>query len=75
MWPSRKEEEVSIQEALAEGNECLCVCACVRMCVRMSMPGSMSAQGGVSGLSGDLLCTHYAHLRGTFLFFFFFFKL
>ena len=48
----------------------LCVCACVRMCVCMSMPGSMPAQGGVSGLSGDLLCTHYAHLRGTFLFFF-----
>lgn len=82
MWPSQKEEEVSVQEALAEGNECLCVCVrecacvcarmCVRMCMCMSTPGSMSAQGGVSGFSGDLLCTHYAHLRGTFLFFFLF---
>ena len=26
MWPSQKEEEVSVQEALAEGNEGLCVC-------------------------------------------------
>ena len=74
MWPSQKEEEVSVQEALAEGNECFCVCVCTRMCVHMcmcmSMPGSMSAQGGVSGFSGDLLYTHYAHLRGTFLSFF-----
>ena len=49
---------------------CVCMCMCVHMCMCMSMPGSMSAQGDVSGFSGDLLYTHYAHLRGTFLSFF-----
>ena len=33
MWPSQKEEEVSVQEALAEGNECFCVCVCACACV------------------------------------------
>ena len=71
MWPSWKEKEVSVQEALAEGNECLCVCVCACACVcTCACPCLLAClPREVSLVSLGISCVHIMPISGARFFF------